>query len=203
MFEMIRLPYDYNALEPFIDAATVEIHYTKHHKKYLDNLNIAIANYQQFNSMSVEEILSNTDNLPSEIKQAVINNGGGYYNHNLYWENMAPKFKIVPEGKLMDSITAAFTSFADFQKLFSESAIRVFGSGWTWLAINKNKDLKILNTSNQDTPLNIGYKPLLALDVWEHAYYLKYQNRRQEYIENWWNIVNWKVVAKRLETELA
>ncbi len=152
--------------------------------------------------MPIDKILRSIDSVPQEIRQAVINNGGGFYNHILYWENMMPDAKKEPDGVLMEAISGAFVTFADFQKLFTDSAMRLFGSGWTWLVQTKSGDLKIVNTANQDSPLSSGLKPLLALDVWEHAYYLQYQNLRADYIANWWNIINWKVVASRLVTPL-
>lgn len=202
MFELSKLKFDYNALEPYIDALTVETHYSKHHQNYCNNLNKALDNYPQFTGVTIEDILKNTENIPEEVRQLVINNGGGYFNHNLYWENMGTQFKSVPEGKLAEALNNAFSSFADFQKLFSDSGIKLFGSGWTWLVKNRAGALKIVNTVNQDSPISNGLQPILALDVWEHAYYLKYQNRRAEYIQNWWNVVNWKVVADRLAAPL-
>lgn len=202
MFELSKLKFDYDALEPYIDALTVETHYSKHHQNYCNNLNKALDNYPQFTGVTIEDILKNTENIPEEVRQLVINNGGGYFNHNLYWENMGTQFKSVPEGKLAEALNNAFSSFADFQKLFSDSGIKLFGSGWTWLVKNRAGALKIVNTVNQDSPISSGLQPILALDVWEHAYYLKYQNRRAEYIQNWWNVVNWKVVADRLAAPL-
>lgn len=201
MFQVPALPYDQNALEPYISTDTVKVHYTKHHQTYCNNLNKALENHPGYANMPIDKILRSVDALPTEIRQAVINNGGGFYNHNLYWENLTPNAKLEPEGKLMDEINKAFTTFADFKKLFTDSAAKLFGSGWTWLVQNKNGDLKIVNTANQDCPISNGLKPILALDVWEHAYYLQYQNLRADYIASWWNIINWKVAAIRLETQ--
>lgn len=197
------LKFEYGALEPYIDARTVETHYSKHHQNYCNNLNKALENYPQYSGASIENILRNVMAIPQEVKQAVINNGGGYSNHNLYWENLGPQSKKIPEGKLLNEIDSAFVSFTDFQKLFTDSAIKLFGSGWTWLVKNRDGSLKIVNTANQDSPISNGLRPLLTLDVWEHAYYLKYQNRRAEYIQNWWSVVNWNVVASRLESPLS
>ncbi len=202
MFQLPALPYDQSALEPYIDTETVTIHYLKHHQNYCSNLNKTLENHLEYSGMAIDQIIRNIETIPVEIRQAVINNGGGFYNHNLYWENIMPDARKEPDGLLMDEITKAFVSFADFQKLFTDSAVKLFGSGWTWLVQTKTGELKIVNTANQDCPLSMGLRPLLALDVWEHAYYLKYQNRRAEYIANWWNVVNWKVAAVRLETPL-
>ena len=202
MFEMSALKYEYNALEPYIDALTVETHYSKHHQNYCNNLNKMLENYPQFQTSSIEDMLTSLSTLPKDIVQGVTNNGGGYYNHNSYWENLAPNAQPLSEGILMDALNKAFVSFADFQKLFNESAAKLFGSGWTWLVKNKAGDLKIVNTANQECPISNGLKPLLTLDLWEHAYYLKYQNRRAEYIQNWWKIVDWSVVTARLNSPL-
>lgn len=202
MFEMSALKFEYNALEPYIDALTVETHYSKHHQNYCNNLNKALEKYPQFQTSSIEDVLINLNTLPQDIVQAVTNNGGGYYNHNLYWENLTPQTKPLTDGALMGEINKAFVSFTDFQKLFTESATKLFGSGWTWLVKTKDENLKIINTANQDCPVSAGLKPLLTLDLWEHAYYLKYQNRRAEYIQNWWHIVDWAVVTARLNSPL-
>jgi len=199
---MSALKYEYRALEPYIDALTVETHYSKHHQNYCNNLNKALEKYTQFQGSSIEDVLTGLSTLPKDVVQAVTNNGGGYYNHNLYWENLTPNTKPLTEGVLMDEIRKAFVSFADFQKLFTDSATKLFGSGWTWLVKTKGGDIKIVNTANQDCPLSNGLRPLLALDLWEHAYYLKYQNRRAEYIQNWWQVVDWGVVTARLNSRL-
>lgn len=202
MFQLPALPYAQNALEPYLSTDVVNVHYTKHHQTYCNNLNKALENYSEYSGMTIDRIIRNVDTAPAEIKQAVINNGGGFYNHTLYWENLEPKANTEPGGLLLEEIVKAFVTFADFQKLFTESATKLFGSGWTWLTQTKDGALKIVNTANQDCPLSMGLKPLLALDVWEHAYYLQYQNRRADYIANFWNIIAWKVVATRLETPL-
>ncbi|MFA5776037.1 MAG: Fe-Mn family superoxide dismutase, partial [Patescibacteria group bacterium] len=159
MFEMSALKFEYNALEPYIDALTVETHYSKHHQNYCNNLNKTLEKYPQFQTSGIESILTNLNTLPQDVIQAATNNGGGYYNHNLYWENLTPNGNSLTDGVLMEEINRAFVSFADFQKLFTESATKLFGSGWTWLIQTKNSDLKIVNTANQDCPLSSGLRP--------------------------------------------
>lgn len=203
MFYVPPLPYEKNALEPYLSAQVIEFHYEKHHHTYCSNLNKILENQPIYLNTPIEQLLKIVETLPIEIKQGVINNGGGLYNHNLYWESMKPHAKPAPEGTLMEEIKKSFVTFEDFQKLFTESALKLFGSGWTWLVQTRNGDLKIINTANQDSPISMGYKPILGIDVWEHAYYLQYQNRRADYIANWWKIINWDVVSKRLETPLA
>ncbi len=194
-FKLPELPYAKNALEPHIDTATMEIHYGKHHNAYTTNLNNAIAN-TEWDAKSIEEILKNV----SKISPAVRNNGGGYYNHCLFWEIMSPSGGGKPNGALADAINAAFGSFEEFQKQFANAGVTRFGSGWAWLIVKDGK-LAICSTSNQDNPLmdiaEVKGTPILGLDVWEHAYYLKYQNRRPDYVAAWWNVVNWDEVAKR------
>lgn len=194
-FELPKLSYAYDALEPYIDAQTMEIHHTKHHGAYTTNLNNAIAN-TPLSGLSIEEILKDV----SKHSAAVRNNGGGFYNHNLFWELMSPKGGGDPVGKVADAIKAKFGSFDQFKEKFAAAAATRFGSGWAWL-IDKDGELEVFSTPNQDNPLMDvadmkGY-PLLALDVWEHAYYLKYQNRRPEYIDNFWKVVNWAEVENR------
>lgn len=191
--ELPQLPYGFADLEPYIDARTVEIHYTKHHQTYCDKFNAAIAGTELENK-SVEEILSNLDSIPENIKKAVINMGGGFYNHNFYWSNMMKDGGGEATGELAEAITSVYGDFAKFKEAFSASAASVFGSGWTWLVVNNGK-LEIVNTANQDCVLSKGLKPIMVLDVWEHAYYLNYQNRRPEYIEKWWNTLNWKAIG--------
>ena len=199
---MPELKFEFGALDPYIDRLTVETHYAKHHQNYCNNLNKALEKYPQYQTSTIENVLINLKTLPADIITAVTNNGGGYYNHNLHWENLTPSSEPLGNGVLLDKINKAFVSLVDFEKLFTESATKLFGSGWTWLVQNKDGDLKIVNTANQDSPISNGLKPLLALDLWEHAYYLKYQNRRAEYIQNWWNIVYWDVVTARLNSPL-
>jgi len=195
MFKLSKLLYSFDALEPYIDAKTMEIHYTKHHQTYVDKLNEAI-NGTEFANMEINELMENISKVPEKIKQAVINHGGGYANHSLFWEIMGSKAGGKPEKQLAKEINSKFGSLEEFKKQFTEVALKVFGSGWAWLVINSNKKLEIIFTKNQDSPLMEGKIPILGLDVWEHAYYLKYQNRRPEYIKNWWNIVNWKKVEE-------
>ena len=194
-FELPKLSYSYNALEPYIDAQTMEIHHSKHHGGYTNNLNKAIEN-TPLADMSIEEILKDV----SKHSAAVRNNGGGFYNHNLFWSVMSPNGGGKPTGKIAEAINAKFGSFESFKEKFSAAAATRFGSGWAWL-IDKNGELEIVSTPNQDNPLmdvvDVKGYPLLALDVWEHAYYLKYQNRRPDYIENFWHVVNWNEVEQR------
>ena len=195
-FKLPDLSYDYNALEPYIDARTMEIHHTKHHGGYTSKLNDAVSG-TPLEGKSIEEILSGI----SSASAAVRNNGGGYYNHNLFWTVMAPGAGGEPTGELMDAIKKHFGSFADFKTQFSNAAATRFGSGWAWLVKKHDNSLAITSTPNQDNPLmdvaEVKGTPVLGLDVWEHAYYLKYQNRRPEYIEAFWNVVNWEEVARR------
>jgi len=197
-FELHKLPYDYSALEPYIDALTMEIHHTKHHGAYTNNLNKAIEG-TELDKISIEDILKNV----SKHSPVVRNNGGGYYNHNLFWAIMSPNGGGKPKGKIAKSINKHFGSFEGFKEKFSAAAATRFGSGWAWL-VDKQGELVIFSTPNQDNPLmdvsEIKGYPLLALDVWEHAYYLKYQNRRPDYIENFWNVVNWDEVDKRFKS---
>lgn len=188
------LPYDYAALEPHIDARTMEIHYTKHHQAYIDKLNAAITG-TEWADVPVEELLKNFKNVPADKQTAVRNHGGGHANHSLFWSILAPTAGA-PEGELEAALIEAFGSVQDFKVQFSEKATAQFGSGWAWLTI-ENGELRIENSTNQDSPLMSGKTPLLGLDVWEHAYYLQYQNRRPEYIASFWNVVNWNEVARR------
>jgi len=195
--ELPKLNYAYDDLEPYIDALTMETHYTKHHQTYLDKLTTAIAD-TSLEDMELEDILVSPNAIPESIRTAVLNNGGGVFNHNLFWSIIGPAEGKTPTGELLAKINEMSGSFETFMEEFTKSALSLFGSGWTWLVQGKDGKLKIMNTQNQATPLTEGYKPLLALDVWEHAYYLKYQNRRADYIANWWNVVNWDNVAKML-----
>jgi len=197
-YSLPPLPYPYDALEPYIDKMTMEIHHTKHHQGYINNLNSALEKYSEFHNLELEEILKNLNQLPEEIRTTVRNNGGGHYNHTLFWEIMKPNGGGEPKGKLKEEIEKNFGSFEEFKNLFSEIAIKHFGSGWAWLVITSDKKLKVYSLPNQDSPLMNGDIPIMGLDVWEHAYYLKYQNRRNEYVEAWWNIVNWDKVEERL-----
>jgi Fe-Mn family superoxide dismutase len=200
-YELPKLPYAYNALEPHIDARTMEIHHTKHHQAYVDNVNKAIKGKADLESKSVEDLIRNLSAVPEDIRTAVRNNGGGHANHSFFWKIMGPNAGGEPKGKLADDIKAAFGSFNDFKEKFAAAGVGRFGSGWAWLVSNDGK-LEICSTANQDSPLmgktvsGTEGKPLLAVDVWEHAYYLNYQNRRADYLKAWWNVVNWDAVAK-------
>lgn len=196
-FVLPELKYDYNALEPYIDEETMKIHHTKHHQAYIDNLTKAVEG-TKFEDMEIEEIIKNLQDVPSDIQAAVRNNGGGHYNHGIFWEIMGPEGKGKPEGELLKAIEETFESFDKFKEEFENAGKTQFGSGWAWLVIKDGK-LNIMKTANQDNPLSDGYFPLMGADVWEHAYYLKYQNRRPEYLSNWWNVVNWDEVEKRYQ----
>ncbi len=193
-----ELQYDYTALEPYIDAKTMEIHYTKHHQTYIDKLLAALQDSPELMEKSVEELLTNTDTLPENIKQAIINNGGGHYNHTLFWSILSPNTQEC-EGLIKEKIDESFGSYDEFVAQFTQAALTRFGSGWAWLVVNEKGTLEILSTANQDTPLSIGKTPILGLDVWEHAYYLQYQNRRPEYVEKFFSHINWEKVTQLLE----
>lgn len=195
-YKLPELPYPYDALEPYIDARTMEVHHTKHHQKYTDKLNEAIARHPDLGEGDIEDLLRDLSVIPTDIRTAVRNNGGGFANHNFFWSIMSPNGGE-PAGEVDVAIKETFTSMARFREKFLEAATNLFGSGWTWLALSDNGKLEIMNTANQDSPLTVGAIPLLSVDVWEHAYYLKYQNRRPEYLEAWWNVVNWKEVEKK------
>ncbi len=197
-YTLPELDYAYDALEPYIDARTMEIHHTKHHQAYINNLNAALDKHPELADTSLLELLSDLDSVPEDIRTAVRNNGGGHYNHSLFWTYLTPDSKG-PEGDIAAAIDKAFGSFDNFKKEFSTAAATRFGSGWAWLIVDKNKNLKVVSTANQDTPLADG-KPILGLDVWEHAYYLNYQNRRPDYIEAFFKVVNWDTVAKSYDT---
>ena len=192
------LPYDYAALEPYIDAQTMQIHHGKHHQAYVDNLNAALDKHPELSSWSFEDLLRKINQVPEDIRTAVRNNGGGHHNHSLFWTIMRPPSETggEPGGALADAITKTFGTVAKFKELLSAAATGRFGSGWAWLVVSGGS-LEVLSTANQDSPLMDGKGPILGLDVWEHAYYLKYQNRRPDYIAAWWNVVNWEEVAKR------
>lgn len=195
-FVLPPLPYAEDALEPHIDARTMSIHHDKHHAAYTNNLNAALEGHADLAALSIEELLGNLDKVPEAIRMVVRNNGGGFANHNLFWTIMAPNSGGEPYGELGDAITSTFGSFAAFKEAFNKAATTRFGSGWAWLYVDKNGKLAVSSTPNQDTPLMDGNTPILGLDVWEHAYYLNYQNRRPDYITAWWNVVNWAEVAK-------
>ncbi|MBM7645770.1 Fe-Mn family superoxide dismutase [Scopulibacillus daqui] len=192
------LPYDYNALEPHIDEQTMRIHHDKHHGTYVSKLNAALDGKDNLASQSVEDLLRNINDVPEDIRTAVRNNGGGHANHTFFWQILSPNGGGNPTGAIADAINAKFGSFEDFKAKFAEVAAGRFGSGWAWLAVN-NGELELYSTPNQDSPLMEGKTPVLGLDVWEHAYYLKYQNKRPDYINAFWNVVNWDEVNKRYE----
>ncbi|NOX61848.1 MAG: superoxide dismutase [Chloroflexi bacterium] len=202
-FKLPDLPYATNALEPHIGTRIMALHHDKHHAGYVNKLNAALENHPELHHKSVVELLQDLDALPDDIRTAVRNNGGGHLNHSIFWPIMSPKGGGEPSGKLADAINAAFGSFADFKSQFSQSAATLFGSGWTWLAMTPENSLVILNLPNQDTPVSQGLIPIMGIDVWEHAYYLTYENRRGDYIAAWWNIVNWDRVAQNYLTALA
>lgn len=191
------LPYAYDALEPHIDEMTMRIHHDKHHQAYVDNLNKALEGNAELQAKSIESLIKDLSVVPEAIRTAVRNNGGGHYNHSLFWTLMAPNAGGAPEGELAGAIDGAFGSFDGFKEQFGKAAMGRFGSGWAWLCVDDSGKLMITSTANQDCPLSEGLTPILGLDVWEHAYYLKYQNRRAEYVSAWWNVVNWKAVADR------
>lgn len=188
------LKYNYSDLEPYFDSITMELHYTKHHQTYVDKLNTALSDQPELQDKSIEQILSNFKEVPPEIQIAVRNHGGGHANHSLFWSILTPELDQLPQGELATAIQSKFNSYGDFQAEFTQSALTHFGSGWVWLAVDTDKNLKIVTTANQDSPLMISLNPILGLDLWEHAYYLKYQNKRNEYIESFWHLVNWKQV---------
>ncbi len=195
-YELPPLPYDYNALEPHIDEQTMRIHHDKHHAAYINNVNKALEGQTALASLSVEQLLASLDKVPDNIRTVVNNNGGGHANHTLFWQIMSPQGGGEPTGALAQAINSTFGSFAAFKEQFSAAATGRFGSGWAWLVVDSAGKLSIMSTPNQDSPISQGLKPILGLDVWEHAYYLKYQNRRPDYIAAWWNVVNWPKVAE-------
>lgn len=196
-FILPKLQYAVDALEPYIDAQTLEIHHGKHHATYVNNLNAALEGHESLQQKSIKEILTNLNEVPEEIRTAVQNNGGGHYCHSLFWESMKPKGGGEPTADIKREIEKYFTTFDNFQNELSKAAVSRFGSGYGWLVEHDGK-LEVLSTANQDTPLAAGKKPLLIIDVWEHAYYLKYQNRRPEFVTNWWNTIDWDIVNERL-----
>jgi len=201
-FKVPDLTYAYDALEPFIDKQTMEIHHQKHHGAYVSKLNAALEGHNELQSKSIEDILKSLNSLPDNIRNAVRNNGGGHYNHTLFWSIMAPGKGGVPGGKIAEAIDDEFGSFDNLKDEFSSAGANRFGSGWAWLVLDEAGKLAVNSTPNQDSPISVGQVPLLGLDVWEHAYYLKYQNRRPDYIANWWNVVNWDAVNERFVTNL-
>jgi Fe-Mn family superoxide dismutase len=198
-WELPKLKYDYKALEPHIDARTMEIHHTKHHQGYINNALAAMEKHPKLREKSAEELLSDLSSVPEDIRTAIRNNAGGHANHTLFWTIMAPGAGGLPQGKLATAIDASFGSYDKFKEKFETAAKTRFGSGWAWLSLDAKGGLVVTSTPNQDSPLSEGLKPIFGLDVWEHAYYLQYQNRRPEYISAFWNVVNWDEVARRLK----
>jgi superoxide dismutase, Fe-Mn family len=196
--EVPPLPYDYNALEPHIDEQTMRIHHDKHHAAYVTNLNAALEKHPDLQKKSIEDLLKSINSVPEDIRTAVRNNGGGHANHTMFWEIMGPGKGGAPAGALGDAIKSSFGDFETFKKQMNDAGVKRFGSGWAWL-IDAGGKLVIESTANQDSPIMEGKKPILGIDVWEHAYYLKYQNRRPDYLAAWWNVVNWDTVAKRFK----
>ncbi|EAG1706209.1 superoxide dismutase [Listeria monocytogenes] len=197
-YELPKLPYTYDVLEPNFDKETMEIHYTKHHNTYVTKLNEAVAGHPELASKSVEELVANLDSVPEDIRGAVRNHGGGHANHTLFWSILSPNGGGAPTGNLKAAIESEFGTFDEFKEKFNAAAAARFGSGWAWLVVNDGK-LEIVSTANQDSPLSDGKTPVLGLDVWEHAYYLKFQNRRPEYIDTFWNVINWDEANKRFD----
>lgn len=195
-FELPPLTYAYNALEPHIDEQTMHLHHDKHHATYVNNLNTALQGHE-FANLAIADVIRRLNEVPASAQTAVRNNGGGHYNHSMFWEIMAPGGSKEPTGELASAINAKFGSLDAFKQAFNDAGVKRFGSGWAWLVLDKSGNLAITSTANQDSPLTDGDFPILGNDVWEHAYYLKYQNRRPEYLSAWWNVVNWDVVAKR------
>jgi Fe-Mn family superoxide dismutase len=198
-FTLPDLPYDYDALEPHIDEQTMRIHHDKHHAGYTRKLNNALDGHDDLQGHSIEELLSGIDNLPADIQTAVRNNGGGFYNHRLFWTVMSPDGGGSPSGDLAGAIDETFGSFDEFKETFSSTAAGQFGSGWGWLVAEPSGDLSVVSTPNQDNPLMDGHTPILGVDVWEHAYYLNYQNERGTYLDEWWNVVNWDQVEENYQ----
>jgi Fe-Mn family superoxide dismutase len=198
--EVPALPYDYSALEPTIDTQTMKLHHDMHHGAYVKNLNAALEKYSNLQPKKVEELLRDLNAIPEDIRTAVRNNGGGHMNHTMFWKIMKPKGGGEPSGPIAQVITKTFGSFKDFQAKFNDTGTKVFGSGWVWLVGKADGSFQVMSTPNQDNPISQGLFPIMGNDVWEHAYYLKYNNRRPEYLAAWWNVVNWDEINRRLET---
>jgi len=198
-FELPKLPYAFEALEPYIDTTTMQIHHGKHHAAYVTNLNAAIEKHPELGGKSLEDLVGNLNSVPEDIRTAVRNNGGGHFNHTLFWQFMSPNGGGEPTGDLAKAISSAFGTFAAFKETFEKAGMTRFGSGWAWLGWQGGK-LAVISMPNQDVPMMESLQPILGVDVWEHAYYLKYQNRRAEYLSNWWNVVNWEEAARRYDS---
>ena len=199
-YEVPPLPYDYNALEPHIDEQTMRIHHDKHHQAYVTNLNTALEKHPNLQDKSIDDLISDMNAIPDDIRTAVRNNGGGHANHTLFWQIMGPNAGGQPSGDLANAINSKFGSFDEFKNQFKAAGTGRFGSGWAWLVVDQSGNLAITNTANQDSPYMDGQTPILGLDVWEHAYYLNYQNRRPDYVDAWWNVVNWNQVAQNYQS---
>jgi superoxide dismutase, Fe-Mn family len=198
-YEVPPLPYAYNALEPYIDEETMHLHHDKHHQAYVTNLNAAIDKHPELGNQSPEDLIRNLNSIPDDIRTAVRNNGGGHVNHTMFWQIMRPGGGGEPTGPIADAINQAFGSFEQLKQQFNDAGVKRFGSGWAWVCRDPDGSLHIESTANQDNPLTDGHAPIFGNDVWEHAYYLKYQNRRPEYLNAWWNVVNWDEINKRFQ----
>ena len=198
-FELPPLPYDYSALEPYIDTQTMQLHHDKHHQAYVTNLNNALKDQAQFASLSLEELMRRINEVPDSVRTAVRNNGGGHINHTMFWQIMKPNGGGEPTGAIASAIQSAFGSFDAFKTAFNDAGVKRFGSGWAWLILDSSGKLQITSTANQDSPYMDGNYPVMGNDVWEHAYYLKYQNRRPDYLNAWWNVVNWDEISRRYQ----
>ncbi|AFZ30131.1 Superoxide dismutase [Gloeocapsa sp. PCC 7428] len=198
-FELSALPYNYDALEPYIDAQTMQLHHDMHHQAYVNNLNAAVEKHAQLQSKSLEDLVRELDSIPDDVRTAVRNNGGGHVNHTMFWEIMGPNSGGEPTGAVGEAIQDTFGDFETFKQRFNDAGTKQFGSGWVWLVRSPDGKLEVMSTPNQDSPITQGYFPIMGNDVWEHAYYLKYQNRRAEYLKQWWNVVNWDEINKRFE----
>lgn len=198
-YELPILPYEYNALEPYIDARTMEIHHSKHHLSYVNNLNAALEEHTELREKPLSELLRLIETVPETVRAAIRNNGGGHLNHSFFWKIMSPESGGEPSGKILESLNKSFSDFARFKEVFSKTATSRFGSGWAWLVKNTEGSLEIISTANQDSPVSLGMKPILGIDIWEHAYYLKHQNKRADYISDWWSVVNWEEAEKLFE----
>ncbi|OGZ69811.1 MAG: superoxide dismutase [Candidatus Staskawiczbacteria bacterium RIFCSPHIGHO2_02_FULL_34_9] len=199
MYTLPELPYDYSALEPYIDTETMKLHHDKHHASYVKNLNDAIEKHPELAVRTAEELLLDLNSIPEDIRMVVKNSGGGHVNHSMFWQIMGPNAGGSPSGVLLEAINNDFGSFADFQKKFEETGLKRFGSGWVWLIKDKEGKLDVVSTQNQDNPMSDGSIPIIGNDVWEHAYYLKYKNMRVDYLKEWWNVVNWQEAENRFE----
>ncbi|MBE9192976.1 superoxide dismutase [Gloeocapsopsis crepidinum LEGE 06123] len=198
-FELSSLPYNYDALEPYIDAQTMQLHHDMHHQTYVNNLNAAIEKHAELQSKSLEDLVRELNSIPDDVRSAVRNSGGGHVNHTMFWEIMGPNAGGEPTGAVGEAIQDTFGDFETFKQRFNDAGTKQFGSGWVWLVRSPDGKLEVMSTPNQDSPITQGYFPIMGNDVWEHAYYLKYQNRRAEYLKQWWNVVNWDEINKRFE----